>query len=64
MHTHRTSNTTFIYNSDLSGDVVIRRGEDETQVPGTDLLAFLAHYVRTEKTSAVEQASDREILGL
>lgn len=67
MHTHKTPQATFLFNSDLSGDVIIRRedGEDgEAAVPGVALLSFVAQYIRRERISAMEEMSDREILGL
>lgn len=42
MHTHEGSEgTRFFYNSDLSGDVTIIRGDEEMRVPGEDLLGFV-----------------------
>lgn len=64
MHTQRVNDTLFLYNSDLSGVVVIQRGDDEIEVPSEDLLSFVAEHVRSERMSALEQASFRELLGL
>lgn len=64
MHTYKAQNTTFVHDSDLSGDVIIRRGNNEIEVPGEDLLSFVAEYVRSERVGALESASHREILGL
>lgn len=58
--------TTFHYNSDLSGDVKIsRRDGGELDVPGEALIAFIANYVQREKISQIEDEEDpRVVLGL
>lgn len=56
--------THFSFNSDLSGDVIIHRGDDEFSVPGKHLIEFIAQYVRMERISAIEQMDDRDLLGL
>jgi hypothetical protein len=68
-HSIQIGNTAFIYNSDLSGDVKIVQlkggGEnDEMNVPGDALMQFAAKMVRENRISALERASDAEILGL
>ncbi len=64
MHTLTTARgTTFHYNSDLSGDVIIvSPGYMDTTVPAICLLEFVADYVRGEKIAALEQATTRQIL--
>ena len=73
MHSHDTKNATFLYNGDFSGDVIIIQESDvirkpdglvETHVRAKDLLSLVAQYVRLEKITALENASDEEILGL
>lgn len=67
MHTFSHDNTTFHYNSDLSGDVHIIHegsGREDAYIPGEALLAFVAHHVRNQRISALEDASDAEVLGL
>jgi hypothetical protein len=57
--------TTFHYNSDLSGDVKIsRRDGGELDVPGEALIEFIANYVRNERIGQLEQEDPRVILGL
>lgn len=58
------SDTAFTFNSDLSGDVGIRKGKNRISIPGSVLIDFVAEYVRNEKISALEQASTSELLGL
>jgi hypothetical protein len=56
--------TFFNFNSDLSGDVTIQRGDSTIEVPGDHLMQFIANYIRRQKIEALEQADDRQILGL
>lgn len=69
-HFKGPSGSTFTYNSDLSGDVRInvgapeRDGEYEIDVPGADLLAFVAAYVAGRRIAALQMADDFEILGI
>lgn len=62
--TYSVGITTFIFNSDFSGDVVIRDGDRELNVPVTDLVGFVAEYVRRTKISQLEDASDADVLGI
>jgi hypothetical protein len=71
MHTFKTGDapheTAFHFNSDLSGDVSIRRslGEivsKELTIPAEHLLAFVAEFIRREKIARLEEASDMQIL--
>lgn len=69
MHSYcGSSNTQFHYNSDFSGNVRIVQtniyGEcTEIEVPGTDLLKFVALcYVATNRIGAIEQADYKELL--
>lgn len=67
--------TLFNYNADLSGNVQIfiprnrmeitdRDGSGYVNIPGKDLLAFVAEYIRMEKISALENADMRSLFGL
>jgi len=64
------SGTRFHYNSDLSGDVLVQVGRagvtthHPVAIPGHDLLAFVAEYVRRRKINQWEDASTAELLGL
>lgn len=62
MHTFKGNETVFIAHGDLSGDVTIKRGKKEIDIPGVDLIAFIAEHVRNEKISRLEQAEDMEVL--
>lgn len=69
MHTfaagEKENETVFLFNSDLSGDVVItRNGNQSLHVPGEHLLSFVANYVRDTKIGELEQMNDNEILGI
>ena len=61
-HFEGPDGTHFHSNSDLSGDVIISENGVQYRVPGRDLLAFVANYVRDERIAALEHASDEEIL--
>ena len=58
------------YNSDLSGRVtIVQQGQDgkpirEVEIPGADLLAFVAHHVRNNKITALHKQTNEAILGL
>lgn len=64
--------TTFHFNADMSGDVLMRRlsltdsgvERRELEVPANDLLRFVAEFVRREKIAALERAPWWEVLGL
>lgn len=58
---------TFLYNSDLSGEVHIVKqhdsGEQEMFIPGWMLLEFVGNHINSELISKVEEWSGRETLG-
>ena len=62
MHTHKHKDTSFVYNSDLSGNVRIVHDGKELDVPGEALIAFVAEHARRQRISQIENASDFEIL--
>lgn len=64
MHTFRSNKVTFIYNSDLSGDVTVQRDGKEIKVPGEELLEFVAERLRAMKIDTLEHMHYREVLGL
>ena len=72
MHHFSGTKTVFNFNSDLSGDVLIHNPDTELgwdeqtelAIPGEDLLAFIANFVRNARISQLEQCSDSEILGI
>ena len=65
-HTFRHQGATFIHDSDLSGDVTVRNEytQNEVEVSGDALLAFVADYVRRERIARLEDCGDHELLGL
>lgn len=67
MHTFKGDEAIFIYNSDLSGDVEItmrpgKLNQARLNVPGSDLLSFVANYLRHKMIDRIEGMSDEEIL--
>lgn len=56
MHKWQQGGTTFGGNADLSGDISIADGRTGTSVivPGEDLLAFVAQFVRSSRIAAAE----------
>lgn len=54
--------TRFIFNSDMSGPVIIRYGDAEIEIPGEDLMEFLAERLRFAKVVALENASRDDLL--
>jgi hypothetical protein len=63
-HYFEHSGVTFIYSSDLSGNVVIQNEGDGVELPGVALLAFVAAHIRREKIADLENAADFDILGI
>jgi len=79
MHTFKSGEFIFNFNSDLSGDVNIRQIIDDPKhdghglvmgkmdVSGSALLAFVASYVRERRVSNLENMlgieTDKEVLG-
>lgn len=65
MHTFEgNEGTTFNYNSDLSGEVIIKDvNNNEVKVEGSDILEFIAFcYVQGKKIERLEQADYEELL--
>lgn len=59
-----TEGTEFNYNSDLSGEVIIKVQNEVIRVPGDDLLEFVASYVRSRKISKLEDLDYTDVLGI
>ncbi len=65
MHTFKgNEGATFNYNSDFSGDVIIKDiNNNEVKVEGSDILEFVALcYVQGKKIERLEQADYKELL--
>lgn len=55
--------TDFIFNSDLSGDVIISRNGVEFSVPGEDLLEFVAYnYLLSKRIAELEDMDWEQLL--
>lgn len=66
MHTFKTDKTVIHYNSDMSGNVVLTNKEtgNEIEIPCSDLLDFVAAYIKVRKISNLENMTTIEILGI
>ena len=56
--------TSFNYNSDLSGELTIHRGDNAITVPARDVVWFVGAVVQNEKIRSIEDKTPFEILGL
>lgn len=65
MHTLTANRgTTFNYNSDFSGAVIISRGDKTIEIPAEDLLEFVAYaYILRKRINELEGMEWRELLG-
>lgn len=71
MTTYEGTSCIINYNSDMSGDIIIKsktpdeKGNyPEVSVLGKDILKFVAEYVRDQKIAKAENASWKKLLGL
>lgn len=68
MHSIKIKNTNFIYSPDMSGKVqiTVKHGKSNKtktiEVEGSDLLDFVAEYVRIKTISELEQMETNELL--
>lgn len=66
MHTYRYPGSRFVihHNSDLSGNIhIVEVGSNkQLMIPSEDILGFIASFVRDQRISELEQATDHEIL--
>jgi hypothetical protein len=67
MHTTQINCTIFIHNGDCSGNVEIYRPRKASEresitLPFADLVGLVANWKRTKLISAIEQATDEEII--
>lgn len=56
--------TSFNFNSDFSGPLIIRTTGGEIQIPAMDVVELVADYVSRRKIEALEQATAQDILGI
>lgn len=68
MHTFQKDNVVFNYNSDLSGDVIISRTDENigVRIDGQILLDFVADYVLSQKIAKLEdmEGNTAKLLGI
>ena len=69
MHTREIGSTLFHFNADLSGAVMIVKRDkgksfESLEVPGEDLIRFIAEWVANQKISELEDMEPHEVLGL
>jgi hypothetical protein len=65
VHTFTGKKCRIHHNSDMSGDAIISSDDaEQIKVPVSDILAFVADHIRTEKISQLEQMTDKDILKL
>lgn len=66
MRTLETGHFRFHFNSDLSGQVEIQRRStgESISVPGHELVAFVASWVRDSRMAIVEGMTTAELLGV
>jgi len=67
MHTFEGKKTRIFYSSDLSGDVIVVVSKETTlemEVPGQDLLDFVAEHVRQQRITQLEDMTTEALLGL
>lgn len=62
---HAPSGTVYSHNSDLSGSVSWSpKPGIWLEIPGEDIIALVAQYVRNQKIADLEEVGDSTILGL
>ncbi len=54
MHSRTINKTTFHYNSDLSGEVIICVGDQEIAVSGDDLFEFIGGIAQNNEVSRIQ----------
>jgi len=64
MHNYKGSEgTSFNYNSDFSGNVIIIKDKKQFEVSGKDILEFVAYnYIQPTKISKIEDMDYKELL--
>lgn len=62
MHTYEEEKTTFIGNSDLSGDIIVKTDKGELEVSGKDLINFALGYIIRKKISKLEQLDGDDLI--
>lgn len=63
MMSYKAEETIFHYNSDFSGYVVVTKNKKQFQIPGQDILEFVAYcYVQPEKIKKTEETNYKDLL--
>ncbi len=61
-HSYIYEKTTFIGNSDLSGDITIKNNKGELNVNGNDILDFIIEHLKREAIANIESSSNDEFV--
>ena len=61
-HTYEHKTTTFICNSDLSGDVTINTKEGTLDVRGDDIVDFVINHLKSEFIGTIESMENKEFI--
>ena len=66
MHTYKsTCGATFNFNTDFSGNVEIKCGDQKCSIPANSLLEFIAYeYIEPRKIAKIENMTYRDLLDL
>ncbi len=62
MHSFHGDNVVIHHNGDYSGECIIRQENQEIRMNTSDLLDFVAEYVRSQKIGQLEQMSSEDLL--
>lgn len=62
MHSFHGDNVVIYHNGDYSGEVTICQDSVEIKMNASDLIDFVAGYVRYKKISELEQMSGKDLL--
>lgn len=61
-HTYFQKETTFIANSDLSGDITIKNNNGELKVNGVDIVNFVIDHLKNELIANIESMDNCEFV--
>ena len=61
-HSYFQKETTFICNSDLSGDITIKTNTGELEVNGDDIVNFVIDHLKNELIANIESMDNREFV--
>ena len=61
-HTYKHKTTTFICNSDLSGDITINTKNGTLDVSGDDIVNFVIYHLKSELICTIESMENKEFI--